>query len=166
MYWHRRTICEGSPFYSTCGDALAGPGEVTEWGGWPAAPQPPSSEISSFHPPPPHRRPSLFSSTTKIAQLCTVQLLLVALLKHSQCYYPVGGRHYRFYRHLWSDESDFYLTDSIKHFVLCYSKVDHVHVPDREPGGGGEKTFYKYFNLGMYLKNVFQSISFGACGYE
>ena len=23
---------------STCGDALAGPGEVTEWGGWPARP--------------------------------------------------------------------------------------------------------------------------------
>ena len=127
---------------STCGDALAGPGEVTEWGGWPARPQPPSSEISSFHPQPPHRRPSLFSSTTKIAQLCTVQLLLVALLKHSPCYYPVGGRHYRFYRHLWSDESDFYLTDSIKHLVLCYSKVDHVRVPDRERGGGGEKTLY------------------------
>ena len=110
--------------------------------GGPPAPQPPSSEISSFHPPPPHRRPSLFSSTTKIAQLCTVQLLLVALLKHSPCYYPVGGRHYRFYRHLWSDESDFYLTDSIKHLVLCYSKVDHVHVPDRERGGGGEKTLH------------------------
>ena len=155
---------------STCGDALAGPGEVTEWGGWPARPATAQLWDFQFSPaaataPPPfsilldNKNSSVVYSSVVVSRALKTQSVLLP-----------GG---------WPALSFLQTPVKWRKWLLPYwfNKTPRSLLlqswprPRPRPGARRRRrrenfTFYKYFNLGMYLKNVFQSISFGACGYE